>query len=165
MPLSPFQKLQEGVNIEGSVQVSKLSESRPAHWAACVATARLKFEKYFNHKVSTRPPHTHTHIAKQDGPRFIVCGCPVPFGILSALPPPSIVFCCFTTNNRDFCWKLMFAQRGQSVLLTDISLSSAHPCFRTCLSSVRISENLLCLHVSFRCRRSICCTRFLWTHS
>ena len=45
------QKLKEGICIEGSVQVSKLSASRPADWASCVTIARLKFEKYFNHKV------------------------------------------------------------------------------------------------------------------
>ena len=36
---------------DGVVQVVKMLRHRPADWAACIATARIQFDKYFNHKV------------------------------------------------------------------------------------------------------------------
>lgn len=36
---------------DGSVQVIKLLENRPKDWNDCIRRARVKFEKYFNHKV------------------------------------------------------------------------------------------------------------------
>ena len=44
------EKLSAGQNIEGSIQVSRMTAARPASWKQCVVMARLKFEKYFNHK-------------------------------------------------------------------------------------------------------------------
>ncbi|XP_036191322.1 ubiquitin-like modifier-activating enzyme 6 isoform X1 [Myotis myotis] len=45
-----LQKLQTGHSLEGSFQVIKLLSRRPRNWSQCVELARLKFEKYFNHK-------------------------------------------------------------------------------------------------------------------
>ncbi|XP_066135673.1 ubiquitin-like modifier-activating enzyme 6 [Saccopteryx bilineata] len=45
-----LQKLQTGQSLEGSFQVIKLLSRRPRNWSQCVELARLKFEKYFNHK-------------------------------------------------------------------------------------------------------------------
>ncbi|KAK1345893.1 hypothetical protein QTO34_008358 [Cnephaeus nilssonii] len=45
-----LQKLQTGHSLEGSFQVIKLLSRRPRNWSHCVELARLKFEKYFNHK-------------------------------------------------------------------------------------------------------------------
>ena len=36
---------------DGAVKATKMLEHRPLDWAACVSLARVKFEKYFNHKV------------------------------------------------------------------------------------------------------------------
>ncbi|BFY97150.1 hypothetical protein BsWGS_00190 [Bradybaena similaris] len=44
------QELLSGVSISGAVKVSKLLTSYPKSWTDCVALARLRFEKYFNHK-------------------------------------------------------------------------------------------------------------------
>ncbi|KAG8515198.1 Ubiquitin-like modifier-activating enzyme 6 [Galemys pyrenaicus] len=45
-----LQKIQTGHSLEGSFQVIKLLSRRPRNWPQCVELARLKFEKYFNHK-------------------------------------------------------------------------------------------------------------------
>eukprot|EP00069_Balaena_mysticetus_P005904 bmy_18324T0 len=43
-------KIQTGHSLEGCFQVIKLLSKRPRNWSHCVELARLKFEKYFNHK-------------------------------------------------------------------------------------------------------------------
>ncbi|XP_031198770.1 ubiquitin-like modifier-activating enzyme 6 [Mastomys coucha] len=45
-----LQKIQNGQSLEGCFQVIKLLSRRPRVWSQCVELARLKFEKYFNHK-------------------------------------------------------------------------------------------------------------------
>ncbi|XP_077877478.1 ubiquitin-like modifier-activating enzyme 6 isoform X5 [Ictidomys tridecemlineatus] len=45
-----LQKIQSGQSLEGCFQVIKLLTRRPRNWSQCVELARLKFEKYFNHK-------------------------------------------------------------------------------------------------------------------
>ncbi|KAM9677988.1 ubiquitin-like modifier-activating enzyme 6 isoform 1-T1 [Trichechus inunguis] len=45
-----LQKIQTGHSLEGCFQVTKLLSRRPRNWSQCVELARLKFEKYFNHK-------------------------------------------------------------------------------------------------------------------
>ncbi|MBZ3871803.1 Ubiquitin-like modifier-activating enzyme 6 [Sciurus carolinensis] len=45
-----LQKIQSGQSLEGCFQVIKLLNRRPRNWSQCVELARLKFEKYFNHK-------------------------------------------------------------------------------------------------------------------
>uniref|UniRef100_A0A5F8A110 Ubiquitin-like modifier-activating enzyme 6 n=1 Tax=Macaca mulatta TaxID=9544 RepID=A0A5F8A110_MACMU len=45
-----LQKIQSGHSLEGCFQVIKLLSRRPRNWSQCVELARLKFEKYFNHK-------------------------------------------------------------------------------------------------------------------
>ncbi|XP_042840358.1 ubiquitin-like modifier-activating enzyme 6 isoform X1 [Panthera tigris] len=45
-----LQKIQTGHSLEGCFQVIKLLSRRPRNWSQCVELARLKFEKYFNHK-------------------------------------------------------------------------------------------------------------------
>lgn len=42
--------MQNGHSLEGCFQVIKLLSRRPRNWSQCVELARLKFEKYFNHK-------------------------------------------------------------------------------------------------------------------
>ena len=37
--------------LDGIVKVAKMLNSRPHSWKDCVTLARLKFEKYFNHRV------------------------------------------------------------------------------------------------------------------
>ncbi|KAK3761216.1 hypothetical protein RRG08_022616 [Elysia crispata] len=44
------EQLIEGVSIDGGVKVSKVLANRPSSWPECVAFARIRFEKYFNHK-------------------------------------------------------------------------------------------------------------------
>jgi len=43
--------LDRGVTIDGGVTVAKMVHSLPSTWADCMAQGRIKFEKYFNHKV------------------------------------------------------------------------------------------------------------------
>uniref|UniRef100_A0ABM5GR12 Ubiquitin-like modifier-activating enzyme 6 n=1 Tax=Pogona vitticeps TaxID=103695 RepID=A0ABM5GR12_9SAUR len=45
-----LQRIKSGESLEGSFQVIKCLSRRPRRWAQCVELARLKFEKYFNHK-------------------------------------------------------------------------------------------------------------------
>uniref|UniRef100_A0A8C4PSJ0 Ubiquitin-like modifier-activating enzyme 6 n=1 Tax=Equus asinus asinus TaxID=83772 RepID=A0A8C4PSJ0_EQUAS len=45
-----LQKIQTGHSLEGCFQVIKLLSRRPRNWSQCIELARLKFEKYFNHK-------------------------------------------------------------------------------------------------------------------
>jgi len=45
------QLLDGGVAIDGGVTVAKMVHTLPSRWADCVAHGRIKFEKYFNHKV------------------------------------------------------------------------------------------------------------------
>ena len=47
-----FQKLLDGSPLDGGVQVSKILINRSTDWKDCVKLGRLKFEKYFNHRVS-----------------------------------------------------------------------------------------------------------------
>ncbi|XP_064609077.1 ubiquitin-like modifier-activating enzyme 6 [Liolophura sinensis] len=49
-PGEVVQKLQQGMSVDGAIQVSKVTYHRPTTWEHCVQLARLKFEKYFNHK-------------------------------------------------------------------------------------------------------------------
>jgi len=43
--------LNKGVAVDGGVTVAKMVHALPSKWADCVALGRVKFEKYFNHKV------------------------------------------------------------------------------------------------------------------
>ena len=52
-PADVLTKLEKSEPLEGAVQVSKLVELRPTSWETCIVIGRLKFEKYFNHKVIT----------------------------------------------------------------------------------------------------------------
>uniref|UniRef100_A0A2D4PFM7 Ubiquitin-activating enzyme E1 C-terminal domain-containing protein n=2 Tax=Micrurus surinamensis TaxID=129470 RepID=A0A2D4PFM7_MICSU len=45
-----LQRIKSGESLEGSFQVIKCLGRRPRNWSQCVELARLKFEKYFNHK-------------------------------------------------------------------------------------------------------------------
>jgi ubiquitin-activating enzyme E1-like protein 2 len=45
-----LQKLEAGERLEGAIHAVKLLASHPKEWSDCVKIARLKFEKYFNHK-------------------------------------------------------------------------------------------------------------------
>ena len=47
------QHLEEVYIPDGIVRATKMLTHRPVDWPACVRLARLKFEKYFNHKVCT----------------------------------------------------------------------------------------------------------------
>ena len=46
-----YQKARGGAMLDGIVKVAKMLNSRPHSWMDCVALARVKFEKYFNHRV------------------------------------------------------------------------------------------------------------------
>ncbi|XP_044536404.1 ubiquitin-like modifier-activating enzyme 6 [Gracilinanus agilis] len=45
-----LQRIQAGESLEGCFQVIKILSRRPRNWSHCVELARMKFEKYFNHK-------------------------------------------------------------------------------------------------------------------
>ncbi|XP_043826790.1 ubiquitin-like modifier-activating enzyme 6 [Dromiciops gliroides] len=45
-----LQRIQSGESLEGCFQVIKSLSRRPRNWSHCVELARMKFEKYFNHK-------------------------------------------------------------------------------------------------------------------
>ncbi|XP_029456602.1 ubiquitin-like modifier-activating enzyme 6 [Rhinatrema bivittatum] len=45
-----LQRIQSGESLEGCFQVIKSLSRRPRTWSQCVELARIKFEKYFNHK-------------------------------------------------------------------------------------------------------------------
>lgn len=45
------QKARSGAMLDGIVKVAKMLNSRPHSWTDCVSLARVKFEKYFNHRV------------------------------------------------------------------------------------------------------------------
>ena len=66
-----LQLLRAQSHLDGVVRVVKMLQRCPGDWRECVCLARVKFEKYFNHKV------THTHTSTQ----HYLCGWPfnVPF--------------------------------------------------------------------------------------
>ncbi|XP_038615051.1 ubiquitin-like modifier-activating enzyme 6 [Tachyglossus aculeatus] len=45
-----LQRIESGESLEGCFQVVKSLHRRPRNWPQCVELARMKFEKYFNHK-------------------------------------------------------------------------------------------------------------------
>ncbi|XP_059175412.1 ubiquitin-like modifier-activating enzyme 6 [Physella acuta] len=45
-----IKKLENGIAVEGAVKVSKILTNRPSNWTDCVSLARIRFERYFNHK-------------------------------------------------------------------------------------------------------------------
>ncbi|CAI9550144.1 unnamed protein product [Staurois parvus] len=45
-----LQRIQTGESLEGCFHIVKLLSRKPRNWSQCVELARLKFEKYFNHK-------------------------------------------------------------------------------------------------------------------
>ncbi|EDO38775.1 predicted protein [Nematostella vectensis] len=49
-PQELLQKLETGTEVDGLGQVLGMMRRRPVTWGECVALARVKFEKYFNHK-------------------------------------------------------------------------------------------------------------------
>ncbi|XP_072037790.1 LOW QUALITY PROTEIN: ubiquitin-like modifier-activating enzyme 6 [Amphiura filiformis] len=49
-PQQALERMQNGLQPENTFQTLKLLKNRPGTWDRCVATARIKFEKYFNHK-------------------------------------------------------------------------------------------------------------------
>lgn len=53
-----MQKAKGGAMLDGIVKVAKMLNSRPHSWTDCVALARVKFEKYFNHRVCVLDPVT-----------------------------------------------------------------------------------------------------------
>lgn len=46
-----LQRMEKGESLEGSFQAVKLISRWPTDWHHCVSLARVKFEKYFHHKV------------------------------------------------------------------------------------------------------------------
>jgi ubiquitin-activating enzyme E1-like protein 2 len=50
-PRKALEHLSQKFIPDGIVKVTKMLEHRPGDWADCVRLARVKFEKYFNHKV------------------------------------------------------------------------------------------------------------------
>ncbi|XP_040180679.1 ubiquitin-like modifier-activating enzyme 6 [Rana temporaria] len=45
-----LQRIRNGESLEGCFHIVKLLSRKPRNWSHCVELARLKFEKYFNHK-------------------------------------------------------------------------------------------------------------------
>jgi len=52
-----LQLMDKGMAVDGGVTVAKMVQALPSSWADCVAQGRVKFEKYFNHKVRHRICH------------------------------------------------------------------------------------------------------------
>ena len=48
---SSFQLVRDHHSPDGVIKVVKMFQSAPTDWPSCVRLARVKFEKYFNHKV------------------------------------------------------------------------------------------------------------------
>lgn len=69
-PQQVIGNLKQGLPIEGAIQVSKIVRSKPVDWCACVALARLKFEKYFNHKARHLLHHFPRDTKLKDGSLF-----------------------------------------------------------------------------------------------
>ena len=49
--MSSEQELRGGASPDGVVKVVKLLRCRPLDWPSCLRLGRVKFEKYFNHRV------------------------------------------------------------------------------------------------------------------
>ncbi|KAM8939696.1 ubiquitin-like modifier-activating enzyme 6 [Pelodytes ibericus] len=49
-PQDVLERIKTGESLEGCFHVIKLLSRKPRSWSQCVELARLKFEKYFNHK-------------------------------------------------------------------------------------------------------------------
>uniref|UniRef100_A0A8C5LD22 Ubiquitin-like modifier-activating enzyme 6 n=1 Tax=Jaculus jaculus TaxID=51337 RepID=A0A8C5LD22_JACJA len=71
-----LQKMQNGQSLEGCFQVIKLLSRRPRSWFQCVELARLKFEKYFNHKARQLLHCFPADTRLKDGSEYDPCGPP-----------------------------------------------------------------------------------------
>ncbi|XP_066272091.1 ubiquitin-like modifier-activating enzyme 6 [Branchiostoma lanceolatum] len=69
-PAEILQTLKGGAQLDGAVQSVKLLKNRPYRWADCVALARIKFEKYFNHKAKQLLHTFPLDTAMKDGTLF-----------------------------------------------------------------------------------------------
>ncbi|KAI8478870.1 Ubiquitin-like modifier-activating enzyme 6 [Branchiostoma belcheri] len=69
-PAEILQTLKGGAQLDGAVQSVKLLKNRPYRWADCVALARVKFEKYFNHKAKQLLYTFPLDTAMKDGTLF-----------------------------------------------------------------------------------------------
>lgn len=65
-----IKKLLGGSNLDGCVQVSKILHNRCTDWRDSVKIARLKFEKYFNHRAKQLLHHFPLDTKLQDGSLF-----------------------------------------------------------------------------------------------
>ncbi|XP_078589545.1 ubiquitin-like modifier-activating enzyme 6 [Branchiostoma floridae x Branchiostoma japonicum] len=69
-PEEILQTLKGGAQLDGAVQCVKLLKNRPHRWADCVTMARVKFEKYFNHKAKQLLHTFPLDTAMKDGTLF-----------------------------------------------------------------------------------------------
>ncbi|XP_021348773.1 ubiquitin-like modifier-activating enzyme 6 isoform X2 [Mizuhopecten yessoensis] len=69
-PLKVIHNLKRGSPLEGAIQVSKIVRSKPVEWCECVVLARLKFEKYFNHRARHLLHHFPLDTKLKDGSLF-----------------------------------------------------------------------------------------------
>ncbi|XP_033749897.1 ubiquitin-like modifier-activating enzyme 6 [Pecten maximus] len=69
-PQQVIETLKRGSPLEGAIQISKILRSKPVNWCTCVVLARLKFEKYFNHKARHLLHHFPLDTRLKDGSLF-----------------------------------------------------------------------------------------------
>ncbi|KAK2177102.1 hypothetical protein NP493_617g01041 [Ridgeia piscesae] len=143
-PEEVTQKLQQGVPLEGVVQVLKLDQSRPQCWGDCLVLARLKFEKYFNHKAASLLCAFPLDTKLKDG---------TPFWQSPKRPPVPIVFDKSNKLHTDFvvaCARLYADINGitvkpQDLQLKDIAEMLAHiktPEFRPSTKPIETDETV-----------------------
>ncbi|XP_060070684.1 ubiquitin-like modifier-activating enzyme 6 [Ylistrum balloti] len=69
-PQQVIDNLKQGSPLEGAIQISKILRGKPIDWGSCVVLARLKFEKYFNHKARHLLHHFPLDTRLKDGSLF-----------------------------------------------------------------------------------------------
>ena len=92
---SLFQHLQQQFIPDGVIKVTKMLSLRPTDWPSCVQLARVKFEKYFNHKVL----YTCTCMYEELLLQYSLSSCdPVNLPFTLSSPPP--ISCCPLTGSE-----------------------------------------------------------------
>ncbi|KAI0237342.1 Ubiquitin-like modifier-activating enzyme 6 [Lamellibrachia satsuma] len=116
-PENVTEKLEQGVPLEGVVQVLKLALCRPQCWCDCLVLGRLKFEKYFNHKAASLLCAFPLDTRLKDGS---------PFWQSPKRPPVPIVFDTSNKLHTDFvvaCARLYAEISGITVRPQDLQLA------------------------------------------
>ncbi|ELU01065.1 hypothetical protein CAPTEDRAFT_224089 [Capitella teleta] len=118
-------RLKGGQAVEGSFQTARIMRSRPLTWPDCVQMARLKFNKYFNHRAKQLLHAFPLDTKLQDGTAFWAS---------PKRPPMPVEFDVSCTLHRDFvfaCAKMYACVNNIDISPDDSSVESLSAILRS----------------------------------